>query len=400
MPSVAVIGAGASGMAFAVALKLKRPDAEVTVFEKNPKALKKILVTGNGRCNILNFDTSADDYYGARDFVRPATETYTPQRITDFFRGIGLVIMRGDEDRAYPISQSAASVVCVISSAAEREGVKVITDTHIKSIKQAKGGFIINNDKKFDFVVLACGGAAAPKQGTDGTSFDLFKSLGIGVTELYPALTGLCVKDMPFSLKGLRQYCKCTVSLGEKEYCQEGEVQFNDYGLSGIPIMQLSRFIGKGKATATATATLDCLPLLTKNEVAKFLQSHRFREPSGDVLCGILPRALSNHILLKCNVKKDEPFSGLSSNKTLQIASAIKSLEFSVTGVRGFDFAQVTRGGAALSEFDKNTLESKKVKHLYAVGEALDVDGPCGGYNLGWAWSSALLAAESVLKEL
>ncbi|MDY3895764.1 MAG: NAD(P)/FAD-dependent oxidoreductase, partial [Candidatus Fimenecus sp.] len=211
MPSVAVIGAGASGMAFAVALKLKRPDAEVTVFEKNPKALKKILVTGNGRCNILNFDASADDYFGARDFVRPATEKYTPQRITEFFRGIGLVIMRGDEGRAYPISQSAASVVCVISSAAEREGVKVITDTHIKSIRQAKGGFIINNDRKFDFVVLACGGAAAPKQGTDGTSFDLFKSLGIRVTELYPALTGLSVKDMPFSLKGLRQYCKCTV---------------------------------------------------------------------------------------------------------------------------------------------------------------------------------------------
>ncbi|MCI5796604.1 MAG: aminoacetone oxidase family FAD-binding enzyme [Ruminococcus sp.] len=396
MPSVAVIGAGASGMAFAVALKLKRPDAEVTVFEKNPKALKKILVTGNGRCNILNFDASADDYFGARDFVRPATEKYTPQRITEFFRGIGLVIMRGDEGRAYPISQSAASVVCVISSAAEREGVKVITDTHIKSIRQAKGGFIINNDRKFDFVVLACGGAAAPKQGTDGTSFDLFKSLGIRVTELYPALTGLSVKDMPFSLKGLRQYCKCTVSLGEKKYCQEGEVQFNDYGLSGIPIMQLSRFIGKGKAAVT----LDCLPSLTKNEVTKFLQSHKYCEPSGDVLCGILPRALSNYILLKCNVKKDEPFSNLSSNKTLQIASAIKSLEFSVTGVRGFDFAQVTRGGAALSEFDKNTLESKKVKHLYAVGEALDVDGPCGGYNLGWAWSSALLAAESVLKEL
>ena len=118
------------------------------------------------------------------------------------------------------------------------------------------------------------------------------------------------------------------------------------------------------------------------------------------MLCGILPRALANFVLRECNVKKDEPFASLSSDKTLQIASVIKSLKFSVTGVRGFDFAQVTHGGAALTEFDNNTLEAKKVKHLYAVGEALNVDGPCGGYNLGWAWSSAFLAAESVLKEL
>ena len=377
MISVAVIGGGASGMAFAVALKQKRPDIEVTVFEKNPKVLKKILVTGNGRCNILNFDAVAENYFEACEFVRPAVEKYTPKKTEAIFRDMGLLLMSEQEGRAYPISQTAASVVCVLSSAAERAGVKVFTDTPVKSIKKSQGGFVINNDKSFNFAVIACGGAAAPKQGTDGSSFELFKALGIRVTELSPALTGMCVKDMPFSLKGLRQYCKCTVFSNEKEYVESGEVQFNDYGLSGIPIMQLSRFIGKSKATAT----LDCLP-------------------SGDVLCGILSRALANFVLRECNVKKDEPFASLSSDKTLQIASVIKSLKFSVTGVRGFDFAQVTHGGAALTEFDNNTLEAKKVKHLYAVGEALNVDGPCGGYNLGWAWSSAFLAAESVLKEL
>ena len=326
MISVAVIGGGASGMAFAVALKQKRPDIEVAVFEKNPKVLKKMLVTGNGRCNILNFDAVAENYFEACEFVRPAVEKYAPKKTEAIFRDMGLLLMSEQEGRA----------------------------------------------------------------------FELFKALGIRVTELSPALTGMCVKDMPFSLKGLRQYCKCTVFSNEKEYVESGEVQFNDYGLSGIPIMQLSRFIGKSKATAT----LDCLPSLTKNEITAFLQSHKFREPSGDVLCGILPRALANFVLRECNVKKDEPFASLSSDKTLQIASVIKSLKFSVTGVRGFDFAQVTHGGAALSEFDNNTLEAKKVKHLYAVGEALNVDGPCGGYNLGWAWSSAFLAAESVLKEL
>lgn len=266
MISVAVIGGGASGMAFAVALKQKRPDIEVTVFEKNPKVLKKILVTGNGRCNILNFDAVAENYFEACEFVRPAVEKYTPKKTEAIFRDMGLLLMSEQEGRAYPISQTAASVVCVLSSAAERAGVKVFTDTPVKSIKKSQGGFVINNDKSFNFAVIACGGAAAPKQGTDGSSFELFKALGIRVTELAPALTGICVKDMPFSLKGLRQYCKCTVFSNEKEYVESGEVQFNDYGLSGIPIMQLSRFIGKSKATAT----LDCLPSLTKTRLQLF----------------------------------------------------------------------------------------------------------------------------------
>lgn len=266
MISVAVIGGGASGMAFAVALKQKRPDIEVAVFEKNPKVLKKMLVTGNGRCNILNFDAVAENYFEACEFVRPAVEKYTPKKTEAIFRDMGLLLMSEQEGRAYPISQTAASVVCVLSSAAERAGVKVFTDTPVKSIKKSQGRFVINNDKSFNFAVIACGGAAAPKQGTDGSSFELFKALGIRVTELSPALTGMCVKDMPFSLKGLRQYCKCTVFSNEKEYVESGEVQFNDYGLSGIPIMQLSRFIGKSKATAT----LDCLPSLTKTRLQLF----------------------------------------------------------------------------------------------------------------------------------
>ena len=151
MISVAVIGGGASGMAFAVALKQKRPEIEVTVFEKNPKVLKKMLVTGNGRCNILNFDAVAENYFEACEFVRPAVEKYTPKKTEAIFRDMGLLLMSEQEGRAYPISQTAASVVCVLSSAAERAGVKVFTDTPVKSIKKSQGGFVINNDKSFDF---------------------------------------------------------------------------------------------------------------------------------------------------------------------------------------------------------------------------------------------------------
>ena len=151
MISVAVIGGGASGMAFAVALKQKRPDIEVTVFEKNPKVLKKILVTGNGRCNILNFDAVAENYFEACEFVRPAVEKYAPKKTEAIFRDMGLLLMSEQEGRAYPISQTAASVVCVLSSAAERAGVKVFTDTPVKSIKKSQGRFVINNDKSFDF---------------------------------------------------------------------------------------------------------------------------------------------------------------------------------------------------------------------------------------------------------
>jgi len=203
---------------------------------------------------------------------------------------------------------------------------------------------------------------------------------------------------MPYSLKGLRQECICTLKAGKNTYKGCGEVQFNDYGLSGIPVMELSRFMPE--SGIKAYITLDLLPQKSEKEIYEFLLSHRFNLPSGDVLCGLLPRKAANYVLLLCEIKKDELFSAVSSEKALQISKSIKNLKFTVSAPREHQYAQVSRGGVSLDEINPETMEAKKHPGLYVIGEALNVDGPCGGFNLSWAWSSARTAADSIIKAI
>ena len=217
-----------------------------------------------------------------------------------------------------------------------------------------------------------------------------------------PALTALVCKNFPKSLKGVR--CDCAVTLfceNEPVYQIDGEVQFTDYGLSGIPIMQLSRLVSTAPEKHFYVK-LNCLPQMRVPGLAEFLQTAAKLNPEKPALVlleGVIPKNLASYLLLTCRIHNDTPVKMLSQKQIAALAEKIQNFTVSVETVRGFDFAQVTAGGADCREFDSKTLQSKKYKNLYVCGESLNVDGGCGGYNLHWAWSSGRAAGEAVVKE-
>ncbi|MEG1835608.1 MAG: aminoacetone oxidase family FAD-binding enzyme [Oscillospiraceae bacterium] len=401
MADIAIIGGGASGIISAISL-LQKANINVTVYEKMPRILKKILATGNGRCNITNLYTNSESYWDKTDFVRFAIEKYSPNSNIDFFKSMGLLCKIEDEGRVYPLSSQASSVVNTLLIEAQRLGVKVITDTEITDIKIKNNQYILNNKFKADCVLISSGGKSAKSQGTNGGSYKLLKMLGHNIINPTPALTALCGADFPKSLKGIRAICNAELIIDDKKiYTEKGEIQFTDYGISGIPIMQMSRLVSTSKSKSISVK-LDTLPDISQKELEKFLLArNQIKEISAEnVLIGILPKQLSNYLLLKADIKKDAEFSFVPKTKITELSILIKNWNIKISNVRDFDFSQVTAGGADLSEFNNKTMMSKLKDGLFCSGEALDVDGKCGGYNLQWAWSSGRLAADGILEYL
>ena len=402
MTRVAIVGGGASGFAAAITVARAGKNFQVTIYERLQKPLKKILATGNGRCNLSNAHLHPNDYFGDVAFAEYALTRFSPQSNIDFFASVGLLTKTEEMGRVYPLSGQAASVREALLVEAERLDVRIITDCEIAEIQPQDGGFLLNGKYACDRLILCAGGSAAPKQGTDGSAFRLLEKLSIPVKTPVPALTALTCANFPKSLKGVRQTCFVRLLGANQEvYSIQGEVQFTDYGLSGIPIMQLSRLVS-AKPNSKFTVQLDCLPQFSEAELAEFLEKEARRngeKNAGTLTLGILPQALGNAVLLACRVPKDMPCKMLSAKDWRSLAQRIKSFGFQISGVRGFDFAQVTAGGADCTAFVPNTMQSKQYPNVYVCGETLDVDGGCGGYNLQWAWSTGRAAGEAIIKE-
>lgn len=401
MTKVAIVGGGASGFAAAITVARAGKAFQVTIYERLQKPLKKILATGNGRCNLSNMDMDISDYFGDTAFAESALTRFSAQSNVEFFASMGLLTKTEDMGRVYPLSGQAASVREVLLAEAERLGVQLITDCEITDIQPKNDGFMLNGKYTCDKLLLCAGGSAAPKHGTDGSAFRLLRALRMPIVTPTPALTALVCRDFPKALKGVRQICSVHLICGKSEvYSILGEVQFTDYGLSGIPIMQLSRLVSE-KPNARFTIQLDCLPQMSEAEVVEFLtkEAKRAEKTAGELLFGLLPQALGNALLLTCHISKDTPCRLLQEAKLRGIAALIKGYTFGVSGVRGFDFAQVTAGGADCAAFDSNSMRANAYPNLYVCGEALNVDGGCGGYNLQWAWSSGRAAGEAIVKE-
>ncbi len=395
---VAIIGGGASGMACAVTLKRENADISVTVFEKMPRVLKKLLVTGNGRCNLTNENSSEAFYRGDRALLS-ALKRFPFESTVEFFNSLGVITRCEAEGRVYPVSSQASGVVNALLSEAQSLGVGILTETPVTDIKKENGAFVINGKYRADKLVIASGGSAAKAQGTDGDSFRLLGKLGVGVVSPRPALTGVVIGGFTKSLKGIRN--RCTVRLfknGEEIYGETGEIQFNDYGISGIPVMQLSGLIdGDG-----FSVEIDFLPDYDLDYVSAFISKQRKEHPekSAELLfSGLLPKALGNYILLTAGIGKDAPAGDVSPEKLNKAAGLLKSMKYSKLSLRSFEYAQVTAGGVGSDEINPETLELKKHPGIYVTGEALNVDGMCGGHNLQFAWATGRLAAESILKK-
>ena len=409
MVKVAVIGGGASGLACAVELLRSvndKDEVKVTLIEKLPRVGKKLLVTGNGRCNLTNMNASESGYRGDTDFAEYALKTITPEKNIEFFNSLGLYTRTEDEGRVYPLSNQASSVLDSLRFECNRLGVEALCDYRAVHLKTVDTGvtqkIIVNNRDRFDYVVVACGGKAAKVHGTDGDSYELLKMLGHKNTPIAPALVSLNCDEFTKALKGVRSICKMDLIIdGEKTHENYGEVQFTDYGLSGIPIMQLSRFVSMSPSN-DIYINLDVTPDFTEDEIQQYLFNRR-EFGTGlceNVLIGLMNKQLCITLLKECSIAPNGKIFEMSDNDIFKLTKICKCWKIKIKNSRSFDYAQVTAGGADCSQFDPQTMESKLVKNLFCCGEALNIDGDCGGYNLQWAWSSGRLAGQTIAERI
>ncbi len=404
---IAIIGGGASGLV--AAISSARKNARVTLFERNSRVGKKILMTGNGKCNLSNINLSSDMYYtGDRSFVMSALEKFGLNDSLMFFNGLGLLLTE-KRGGIYPHSEQASAVLDALRFEADSVGVLVKCDCYVKDIKVSGKGFEINYDDSsskqtgklsefFDRVIISTGGKAAPGTGSDGNGYELAKRLGHSVTKIYPALCGVkCEGDFWKSVAGVR--CQASLII-ENDVTGEGisfgELQFTDYGISGIPVFQISRILaGMVDSQTRPVVDIDLVPDVDEGTLFNEITARVMLLPdrtAEQILCGILNKKIAACILKRIGMGANEFFTD-NKEKLLGTVNTIKHFRVTVKGINSFDQSQTTAGGVPLNEIN-GFFESRFVPGLFITGEILDVDGVCGGYNLQWAWSSGYIAGE------
>ncbi|MEE1238914.1 MAG: aminoacetone oxidase family FAD-binding enzyme [Acutalibacteraceae bacterium] len=399
---VIIIGGGAAGLCAAVAIKKNNPALSVRLLEALPRVGKKLAATGNGRCNITNKNIVKERYHGKdTDFAMFALSRFRGKKTEDFFHSIGVDFIF-EEDKGYPASLQAASVVDCLRFAAEEAGVIICTEAKVTNIQISRGLYKIIAEKMSflaENVIIAAGLlSGGDKLGNDGQMLELMKKAGFNTIKTHPAIVQLKTEpEIVRQLKGIKVNAEVSLKSNGKLLRREyGEVLFCDYGLSGPPILQVSGMTSK---TQTPVISLDLMPeksieALT-NEIRERI-SILSRRTTDEFFTGIMNKRLGQVIIKSAGYSLNTPVSSLDNNAAENIAELIKDFSFKVTGNTGFINSQVTSGGLDTNQFDPKTMMSRDCKGLYAIGEILDIDGDCGGFNLQWAWSSALCAAESI----
>ena len=382
---VLVVGGGASGIMAAV--MASRHGASVAIAEKLPRIGKKLLATGNGRCNITNRNISAARYYGDKTFVKTALMKFGLKETLDFFECIGIPCVELEDGKMYPKSLQATTVLDKLREELKRLGVEIICGFDVSSVKKDDGTFYIKNKSGNELMakslIIACGGAAAPEFGTDGSAYKLATMFSHTVSKPFPALVQLKTKYVPKALKGIKQICTAKLLVDGKQVRSEtGEVLFTAYGISGPPVFDLSRVASEAlEKKKDVSVSLDLAPdtgYLKLKEAVDWRFENLSYVAKENFLNGLLNKRLGLEILRFAETSEE-------------IAGLIKNYKLDVSGTMGFRNAQVTAGGINTSEI-KDTFASKKTAGLYFTGEILNVDGDCGGFNLQWAWTSGAIA--------
>ncbi len=391
MYDTAIVGGGAAGLA--AAIFAARRAKSVLLLERLPRVGKKILSTGNGRCNITNRSLALSHYHGqSPDFAKCALSAFPLESTLSFFDSIGLSLVEGENGKFYPKSLQASSVLDLLRLELSRLGVAETVDTLVTKIEKKGDSFRLSSEdgRKFSAktVLLATGGKAAPSMGTDGQGFALAKSLGHTLVSPFPSLVQVKTEAPMRALKGVKHIGEASIFVdGILKEKARGEILFTDYGLSGPPIFNLSRIAAfAALEKRRAEIHLNLFPDFTADMLLAYLETRQKRLPhlAGEsFLYGLLPKQLGKEISRRA-----------SSPQTL--AKLLTALPFTVSGVMPWANAQVTAGGIATREIVPETMESNLVPGLYFCGEIVDIDGDCGGFNLQWAWSSAYLAAKSL----
>ncbi len=396
---VIIIGAGASGLVSAIELAKAFKGEDIALVEKFNRVGKKILSTGNGQCNLTNAKISNENYHSNRSgFYTYAIEKYGADSMVKFFNDLGVLTTIGD-DKIYPLSKQASSVLDALRFKIESLNVNTFLDSKVEKITKGEyfnitlsNGEILKGEK----VIVAVGGKSASFLGTDGTSYNLLTDFGHKLTDLYPSLVQLKTDKAKIKgMKGLKLNASAKViSNGKTVKEKKGEVLFTDFGVSGNAIFYLSSYAVNKKCSIS----LDLVPDLSSEELFNFLTKKKNScnyLTLENFLSGIINNKIASAVLRNSGFDVSVSVSKVDVNKIVEV---VKNYTLTVVGSMGFDNSQVTKGGIDVSDFDEKTLESKIVKGLYATGEVLDVDGDCGGYNLQWAYSSACVVCESVKK--
>jgi len=401
MKTVIVIGGGASGLVAALTAAQNKEN-RVLLLERQQRLGRKLLATGNGRCNLTNTAASPAHYHGEDpSFVAEALARFTPADTLAFFRSLGLLTVEEYGGRIYPLSDSANSVLDVLRFAVERAGVEVHAPCCVTGVKRTgRAGFAVNceNDERFscDALIVACGGAAGGKLGGVKDGYELLGSLGHKRTKLYPALVQLVTAtDYPRALKGVRADAAVTLRRGKETLARSaGEVQFTDSGVSGPAVFDVSRAAATCGGEGIEIA-FDFFRGRDSGELTDMLRARRAALPNleaGDLLTGMLHNRLGKMLVKAAGFHGSVPLSALNDRALSSVLDVCRDFTLPVRGTAGFDSAQVTAGGVSTAQFDRRTMQSRLVPGLYACGEVLDIDGDCGGFNLQWAWSSGAAA--------
>ena len=393
---IGIIGAGASGMAAAIAAS-ENASAQVLLFERQARVGRKLQATGNGRCNLTNLHACAESYHGEESsFVWHALDKIGVDKTLKWFQDLGLYVTAEPSGRVYPYSDQANSVVDVLRFALQKSNIQLLTGFEVTKVRKAENGFLVEGagQKHFcDRLIIACGGLAGTKLGGSISGYQILKGFGHRITKLRPALVQIksdwsgCA-----ALKGVRANCHAAIYHDGCLHSQsKGELQFTEQGLSGPVIFEVSRDVCQG--AGCWVCRLDLLPDMPADQLLLELMRRKNGQlGTEELLTGILHNRLGRVITAAAGIRLNQRIADLSDESLQEVCKVAKSLEVRLTEPLGMDAAQVTAGGALTAQFDPVTMQSLLVPCLYACGEVLDIDGDCGGYNLQWAWSSGILA--------
>lgn len=407
MPKVFVVGGGAAGMM--AAISARNHGADVTILERNNRVGKKILATGNGRCNYTNVNLSIENYHGNNPkFAYSCLSKFGVDKTLDFFEQLGITPAIEDNGKVFPLSYQSSSVLDVLRFELEGLGIEVITDGFVVIIKKDRKFILTLEDGRKvygDRVILATGGNAAPNTGSDGNGYTLAENMGHSIVEVFPGLVQLKLEGNIFKQVDGVKFVGTVGLYNENQLIKEdsGDILFTNYGISGPPVLQLSRTALKClRDNKDVELKVSIIHRKTEEELYNYL-IYRFgfmaKKTIEIGLIGLINKRLILPILKELGINKNKQIAHLSNDEVSRLSKILTDWRFKISGSKSFKDAQVTAGGVDTDEIDSSTMESKLVKGLYFAGEIVDIDGDCGGFNLQWAWSSGYVAGRNASLE-
>lgn len=402
---VIIVGAGASGLV--AAITAAREGAKVTLIEQKDRVGKKILSTGNGRCNLTNAYMETECFRGDdTSIVSEVLKQFGYEDTIRFFEELG-VILKDRQGYIYPISDQASTILDVLRMEVERLQIDVLLEHKVEQIKLNKKGFALTTNQKVvygDAVILATGGKASPVLGSDGSGYGLAKSFGHHMSPVVPALVQLIGKGNYFKqISGVRTNATVSLYVEDKFVASDtGELQLTNYGISGIPVFQISRYAAKAiYAKKSVTAEIDYLSTMDDKTLKEYLEKRLLlhgEKNIEDFFVGVFHKKLITMFLKEAKVSLQLAAKDLKEKEWNRLISLFKHFKVQIEDTNAFDQAQICAGGILTSEISAETMESNFVEGLYLTGELLDIDGICGGYNLQWAWSTGYIAGKYAAK--